>query len=248
MIAVAAFLWAGLCSCDRDPSLGRIKQAGQIRLAMSTGYSPFCFHNDRKELVGFDVDVARELSRRLGVELKIVDTPWEGIIDGLYAHRYDGILGSMSITDERRARVSFSTPYYYSRTRVMVRLDSPFKTHTDLRGRTIGFAIGTTFEKDADRMGAKNFRRYASDDDALMGLQKGEVDAVITDEIVGTYTATRKKYRIGILGGPLGEEQIAAAFRREDAALLAVVDHALKAMQKDGTLRLLMEKMVREGY
>ncbi|PKN60231.1 MAG: ABC transporter substrate-binding protein, partial [Deltaproteobacteria bacterium HGW-Deltaproteobacteria-11] len=236
------------CSCDRDKSLSRVRKTGYISIATSAGYSPFSFYNDKKVLVGFDVDVAGELAKRLGVDLKIVDTPWEGIIDGLNARRYDGILGSMSVTEARRAVVSFSTPYYYSRTRVMVQSDSPFKDHTELKDKTIGIAAGTTFERDAGSIGSKNIRRYASNDEALLGLQKGEVDAVITDEVVGMYTVNRKKLRIKILGGPLGEEQIAAAFRKEDKALLAEVNHALQAMQKDGTLRRLMEKMAREGY
>ncbi len=249
MIAAATvFLFIAGCSCDRDKSLSRIKQAGHIRIALSSGYSPFSFYNDKKELVGFDIDVAGEVAKRLGVDLKIINTPWEAIIDGLNAQRYDGILGSMSITEARRDQVSFSTPYYYSRTRVMVQMNSSFKNHTDLKDKTIGFAVGTTFEKDAARIGAKNIRRYPSDDEALLGLHKGEVDAIITDEIVSMYTINRKKLRIKSLGGPLGEEQIAAAFRKEDKALLAEVNHALQAMQKDGALRRLMEKMAREGY
>jgi polar amino acid transport system substrate-binding protein len=249
MIAAAAmFLLIAACSCDRDKSLSGVRQAGQIRLATSAAYSPFSFYNDKKELVGFDVDVAREVAKRIGVDLKIVDTPWEGIIDGLNARRYDGILGSMSVTEARRAVVSFSIPYYYSRMRVMVKTDSPFKGHAEIKDKTIGIAAGTTFEKEAGSIGAKKIRRYPSDDEALLGLHNGEVDAVITDEVVGMYTINRKKIRIKILGGDLGEEQIAAAFRKEDKALLAEVDHALQAMQKDGTLRRLMEKTVREGY
>jgi polar amino acid transport system substrate-binding protein len=201
MIAAATILLISGCSCDRDKSLSRIKQAGHIRIALSAGYSPFSFYNDKKELVGFDIDVAREVAKRLGVDLKIIDTPWEGIINGLNAQRYDGIL-----------------------------------------------AVGTTFERDAVSIGAKNIRRYPNDDEALLGLHQGEVDAVITDEIVGMYMAMKKKLRIKSLGGPLGEEQIAAAFRKEDKALLAEVNHALQAMQKDGAMRRLMEKMGREGY
>ncbi|MFH1081579.1 MAG: transporter substrate-binding domain-containing protein [Pseudomonadota bacterium] len=248
IVAAAVSLVIAACSCDGDKSLSRVRKAGYITIATSAGYSPFSFYNDKKELVGFDVDVAGEVAKRLGVDLKIVDTPWEGIIDGLNARRYDGILGSMSVTETRRTVVSFSMPYYYSRTRVMVQSDSSFKDHAELKDKTIGIAAGTTFERDAGSIGAKNVRRYADNDGALLGLDKGEVDAVITDEIVSMYTVNKKKLRIKSLGGPLGEEQIAAAFRKEDKALLAEVNHTLQAMQKDGALRRLMEKMVRVGY
>ena len=249
MIAAAAvFSMVAGCSCDQDESLSRVRKAGRITIATSAGYSPFSFYNDKKELIGFDIDVAKELAKRLSVDLEIVDTPWEGILNGLNARRYDGILGSMSVTEARRSVVGFSTPYYYSRTCVMVKVGSPFKKQANLQGKTIGVAAGTTFERDAGRIGAKNIRHYASDDEALMGLQRGEVDAVITDEIVSTYMATRKKVPIKRLGDTLGEEQIAAVFRKEDKTLLAEVNHALKAMQKDGFIRDLIDKMAKKGY
>jgi len=249
MIAAAAvFSLIAACSCDRDKSLSSVRQAGHIRLATSAGYSPFSFYNDKKELVGYDIDVAAEVAKRLGVRLKIVDTPWEGIIDGLNARHYDGILGSMSVTESRQAIVDFSEPYYYSRTRVMVQANSPFKRHAELKDKSIGIAAGTDFERYARNIGAKDIRRYPSDDEALLGLHQGEVDSVITDEIVGRDAVNRKKYRIKSLGVPLGEEQIAVAFRKEDKALLAAVNDAVQAMQKDGAMRRMMEKMAREGY
>src|SRR5690554_5214571 len=85
-----------------------------ISFAGSGGYPPFNYMNDKGEVEGFDVDVAQEIADRLGMEMEYVTTAWDGIIEGLRARRYDGILGSMAITDEREERVDFSIPYYYS--------------------------------------------------------------------------------------------------------------------------------------
>lgn len=92
---------------------------------MSGGYPPFNFYSDTNELVGFDVDVAREVAARLGVALKPVTTEWSGIIEGLRSGVYDGILGSMAVTEDRLKVVNFSTPYYYSGAQMMVKRIHP---------------------------------------------------------------------------------------------------------------------------
>jgi polar amino acid transport system substrate-binding protein len=237
------------CSTPQDESLVRIKKTGYISFAMSCGYPPFSFYNDKKQVVGFDVDVSREVARRLGVQPRIVVTDWNGIINGLQSESYDAILGSMSVTEERAAAVSFSIPYYYSRCKVIVKKGAPFKDpYKDLPGKRFGVAKGTTFENDAKALGAGNIRLYEDDEQALMALQKGEVDAAITDEIVGIYLAKRKNLTIESIGGPLRTEKIAVAFRKNDESLLLQVNKILKAMQADGTLRLLSEKIIKNEY
>ena len=242
------FLLLG-CSARQDDSLARIKKAGFIRFAMSCGYPPFTFCNDKNHVVGFDVDVSKEVAKRLGVEAKIVVTEWNGIINGLQSKSYDGILGSMSVTEERAAAVNFSIPYYYSRCRVIVRKGSPLKDpNKDLLGKGIGVAKGTTFENDAKVLGAGNIRLYEDDEQTLMALQKGAVDAAISDEIVGIYLAKRKNLTIEPIGEPLRTEKIAVAFRKGEDSLLLHVNKVLKAMQDDGTLRLLSEKIIKNEY
>jgi polar amino acid transport system substrate-binding protein len=236
------------CSANQDDSLARIKKAGHISFAMSCGYPPFSFYNEKKQVVGFDVDVSKEVSKRLGIQAQIITTEWGGIINGLQSKSYDAILGSMSVTEERAAAVSFSIPYYYSRCRVIVRKGSPFKDPKDLMGKRIGVAQGTTFENDAKSLGAGTTRLYEDDEQALMALQKGAVDAAITDEIVSIYLTKRKGLTIEPIGDPLHTEKIAVAFRKGDESLLLQVNKILKAMHDDGTLRLLSEKIIKNEY
>jgi polar amino acid transport system substrate-binding protein len=237
------------CSGRQDDSLARIKKTGSISFAMSCGYPPFSFYNNKNQVVGFDVDVSREVAKRLGVQAKIIVTDWNGIINGLRSESYDAILGSMSVTEERAAAVGFSIPYYYSRCRVLVRKGSPFKDPgKDLRGKAVGVAKGTTFENDAKVFGAENIRLYEDDEQVLIALQKGAIDAAISDEIVGIYLAKRKSLAIEPIGDPLRTEKIAVAFRKVDESLLLQVNKILKAMQDDGTLRLLSEKIIKNEY
>ncbi|PKM80210.1 MAG: hypothetical protein CVU89_14590 [Firmicutes bacterium HGW-Firmicutes-14] len=116
-----------------DDSLERVKKAGKISFAMSGGYPPFNYFTDEDELTGFDVEIGKEVAARLGVEYEPVTTDWSGILEGLRSGRYDGIFGSMAITDERLEVVDFTDPYYYSGAQLIVRDDSSISGPEDLK-------------------------------------------------------------------------------------------------------------------
>jgi polar amino acid transport system substrate-binding protein len=239
LLALALLCIAILPACSQDSprdGLARVKEDGSISFAMSGGYPPFNFYNEKNELVGFDVDVSKEVARRLGVEFKPVTTEWSGIIEGLRSGVYDGILGSMAVTQERLKVVDFSTPYYYSGAQLMVREGSPFSAHADLSGKTIGVVTGTTFEQDAEKLGAGEVRLYKDDNQTLLELSNGVVDAVITDRVVGVNAMNSGKFQIALLGPPLRSEDIAVAIRKEDGTLLGEINGVLAAMHEDGTL------------
>ena len=236
--AAASILLFGLVSCsDKEvDSLERVRKAGEISFAMSGGYPPFNFYSDTNELVGFDVDVAREVAARLGVALKPVTTEWSGIIEGLRSGVYDGILGSMAVTEDRLKVVNFSTPYYYSGAQMMVKKDPSFASPADLRGRIVGVVTGTTFADDAAKLGVGEVKLYKDDTQTLTELSSGVVDGVITDRVVGVNAMNSGKFEIEPLGAPLRSEDIAVAFNKKDETLLEAVDQILKAMHEDGTL------------
>ena len=247
-LIVASVLLFPACSTDQGDSLARIKNAGQISFAMEGTFPPFNFYSDKNELVGFDVDVAREMASRLGVRFRPVITEWSGIIEGLLSRTYDGILASMAVTEERLRLVNFSVPYYYSGAQLMVRKDAPFKGPEDLRGRTIGVCSGTTYENDAKDLGAGDIRLYKDDIQALTELHKGAVDGAITDKVMCIYIMNREKLDIKPLGATLRSERMAVAFRKEDVTLLKKVNKILEAMHKDGTLNSLIIKVALGGY
>lgn len=116
-----------------DDSLDRVKKAGKIKFAMSGGYPPFNYFNDKEELTGFDVEIGKEVAKRLGVSYEPVTTDWSGILEGLRSKRYDGIFGSMAISKERSEVVDFTDPYYYSGAQLIVRNDSKINSPDDLK-------------------------------------------------------------------------------------------------------------------
>jgi ABC-type amino acid transport substrate-binding protein len=107
-----------------DGTWNKIKEKGVATFAMSGGYPPFNYYNENNELTGFDVEIARAVCEYLGVKYEPITTAWDGIIEGLRAKRYDGVWGSMAITDQRLEIVDFSDPYYISGAQLIVVEDS----------------------------------------------------------------------------------------------------------------------------
>ncbi|HPE29494.1 MAG TPA: transporter substrate-binding domain-containing protein [Candidatus Mcinerneyibacteriales bacterium] len=116
-----------------DDSWEKAKKRGVLSFAMSGGYPPFNYYNEKNELTGFDVEIAQAVCDRLGVRYEPVTTAWDGIIEGLRAGRYDGVWGSMAITEERQKIVDFTDPYYVSGAQLVVRKDSPITGAESLR-------------------------------------------------------------------------------------------------------------------
>ena len=116
-----------------DDSWAKAIKRGVLSFAMSGGYPPFNYYNEKNELTGFDVEIAKAVCDKLGVRYKPVTTAWDGIIEGLRAGRYDGVWGSMAITEERQKIVDFTDPYYVSGAQLVVRKDSPITGAESLR-------------------------------------------------------------------------------------------------------------------
>ncbi|MCF8146605.1 MAG: transporter substrate-binding domain-containing protein [Deltaproteobacteria bacterium] len=236
------------CSREQESTLARIRDAGEISAAMSADYPPFNYLIESGELEGFDVDVVLELAGRLGVKPKIVIKKWSGIIQGLLAGEYDIILGSMAISEERLKLVSFSIPYYHSEVRVVVREGSGMQDLDDLKGKTVGIGAGSNYENDARELGFADIRFFDPWTQGLLELQKGNLHAVIIDQIVGIHAVEFGKFKIQFLGPPLRREVVAIAVRKEDKSLLKAINGAVLSMQKDGFLAELGRKMARCEY
>ncbi len=231
------------CVAGQDQSLERIKKAKVIRVAMTPGYPPFSYYNSKNEMVGFDAAFAKEIARRMEVDVKIVSVAWKDIMAGLIAGDYDAIVGSMSVTEERAKVVDFSQPYYHARSQAMVLKGSALKNVKELKTKTVGVIEGTTFEDDAKALGAGQLRRYKTNDEALVALHSNEVDAVITDDVVAHYATANMGFAVESLGDTLSTDKISIAVRKGDCSLLKRIDAIIGEMKKDGTLRGMVERM-----
>ncbi len=228
---------------DVDDSLDRVLEAGVITVVGSGDYPPFNFYDDNDNVVGFDVDTGKEIAKRLGVELKYETSAWDGLPDGLRAGRYDAILGSMAITEERLKIVSFTTPYYYSGAQLIVRKDSGITDADQMEGKEIGVVTGETFMEDAQGLGA-DVVPYEGVNQILMELLNGRVDGMITDRLVALNGMNQIKGgdELTLAGDLLRLEEMALAVRQKDNKLREKLSEILQEMHDDGTLAKISEK------
>lgn len=222
---------------------GGSKDTSTLSFAGSGGYPPFNFMLEDGSADGFDVDIAKEISSRMGKKLNYVTTSWDGIIEGLRAGRYDGILGSMAITPERLKIVDFSDPYYFSGPQLIVRKDSGLTGINDFDDTMkVALVTGTTFEKDALTAGI-NAKLYEDDNQTLRELINGRVDGVLTDRIVGLNAMAKMKGgdQLTIAGSVLRTESMGIALQK-DSPLTSKINVILSEMHADGTMKKISDK------
>lgn len=224
-------------------SLQRVLDAGKFTVVGSGGYPPFNYFDENGEVVGFDVDVGKEIAERLGVELDYVTSDWDGLTEGLRSKRYDAILGSMAITPDRLLVLSFSDPYYYSGAQLVVNKDSEITDPSQMEGKSIAVTTGTNFVNDVKDLGATE-SLYQDDNATMMELTSGRVDGVITDRLValGIMGKISGGDNLTLCGKIMRLEEMGIAFNQDDDTLLEKVNEILGEMREDGTLREISEK------
>ena len=142
-----------------------IQERGEIIVAMEGTWSPWTYHDENDELVGYDVEVAKLIARELGVEAKFVEGEWDGLLGGLESGRYDIMANGVEITEERAQKYDFSEPYGYIHTALIVHTDNDaIKSYEDLDGKTTANSISSTYMTLAESYGAKGMRVTKAED------------------------------------------------------------------------------------
>jgi polar amino acid transport system substrate-binding protein len=214
---------------------------GKLTFAMSGLLKPLNY-KDQGKLVGFDVEIGEEITKRIGLEPNPVTNPWETIIQGLKGKKYDAIIGSMTATEERAKQVDFTDPYYISGAQIFVaESNDTLKTKEDLKDKRIGVMQASTYKTVAEQY-TKDIKNYPSDVYALQDLGPGRVDAVITDKIVGISAMKESGLKIKDVGEILRQENIAIAVNKDNPVLLKKINEAIKSMVEDGTYEKISTK------
>ena len=239
--AIAGLATFGTAVADE---LDGITEAGVMRIAMSGAYPPFNFVNEQNEVVGFDPAIGAEIARRMGLEVEIITTQWDGIIAGLLGNRYDAIVGSMSITAERDEVVDFVGPYYTTKRAIFTRPDSGITSVSHLGEATVGVTLGETHEEWANEMGY-SVRTYRGLPELLLELENGRVDVIVNDS-VAAILAMGEIGQAYFMLPDLETDVIGAgiAIREGNPMLAAEMQAALDAMMEDGTYLAIAEEWV----
>jgi len=244
MIASIAVI-AG-CSDTGSASTGDAKK---FVFANSGAYKPFSFDKSGK-IVGFDVDIANEIAKRINREPVMQSpVPFDALIQGLKAGKYNALVASHAITDERKQQVDFSRPYYRSGAQIFIADDnSDIKAAGDLQGKKVGVVKASTYLALAKTLtDAEKVTTYDSDVIALQDLRTGRVDAVITDKLVGLIAKNESGLKINAVGEILKQDEMGIAVKKGDTELLKSIDKALEDMIADGTYEKISKRWFDEN-
>ena len=235
-ILVLALVFAVGCSSEPETTLDKVQEEGILTIGMSADYKPFEYTDENGEIVGFDVDIAKAIGEKLGVEVKFVDTAFSGLIPGLKSDKYDLIMSAMTITEERAKSVDFTNQYFNAGQVVAVMEDNnDIKGHKDLTGKKVGVQLGTTGDLKVSEMdNIEQIKRYEKIPQAFIDLRNGRLDAIVNDLPV-TAAYILKHPEVKMVGKPFTTEHYGIAARPGDEELLKEVNGALKEIKEDGT-------------
>jgi len=264
-IGAAAALVMSASVSFAGEALDRVMSNGVLKVATDAAWAPQSFLNDDNEMDGFDVDVAREIAKRLGVEVEFVTPSWDIITAGNWNGRWDLSVGSMTPTLGRAEVLSFPAVYYFTPASVAVHADSPFQSISELNGKAVGATTASTFElylqKDLeiDAEGVPSFeyqitagenKSYRDSTAAMDDLRLG--DGVRLNAMVGSLpaimNAIENNYPLRILGDPVFYEPLALAIDKGDQEFNDKLASIIADMQDEGIMSALSEKWYGVDY
>jgi len=240
-----AGLLIGLASCAK-------KEPTKIVFASDATFPPMEMVDTNKNIVGFDVDMINAAAKAAGFTVEIRNTAWDGIFAGLDNGKYDAVLSSVTITDERKKTMDFSIPYINAGQILTVRADENNVTAlTDLKGKKVGAQIGTTgaFEidkvKDANKITEKTYDEIGL---AFEDLANGRIDGVVVDNpTAAAYALQNDKYKgkLKTVGVPFTEEYYGVAVKKGNQKVLDLINAGLKKIMDSGENKQIEDKWLR---
>jgi polar amino acid transport system substrate-binding protein len=210
-------------------------------------YAPFESQNEKGEIVGFTIDVVNAAAAKAGVQVKFVNTPWEGIFNALQQGDRDMIASSVTITDERKQTMDFTNPYFDAVQLIAVKDNSKIAKFADLKKAKVGVQTGTTGDEAVTKLLGKtstNVKRFESTPLALKELEAGGVDAVVADNgVVIHYVANNPGGKFKTVSDKeFVPEQYGFAVKKGNAELLGKMNEGLAALKADGSYDTIYKK------
>lgn len=227
-LALAAAATAALARTFDD-----IRKDGTIRIATEGQFAPFN-HFQGSKLTGFEVEVAEAIVARIGLKLEWKALGFDALLAGLQQDRWDLVIASHGITEERAKAVTFTDPHYCSGGLIVAK-DPAIRSAKDLAGKVVAVQTGTTYLENVKKLaGVKEVKNFPSDTDARSALITGRVDAWVTDRFVALNSLAANPGAGMKSGDFLFVERIAAAVSKGNSSLAGEWNKALAALMADG--------------
>ncbi|WP_157152053.1 amino acid ABC transporter substrate-binding protein [Brachyspira sp. SAP_772] len=225
---------------EADNSLQKVKEAGKLVLGLDDAFAPMSFIDENEEIVGFDIDLAKEVTKIMGVELETKPVDWASSILSLKKGDIDVIWSGFAVNESRKKQVNFSKPYLYNRLMVAIYAGrDDIKSKEDLKGKVVGVQTGSSnYEillNDPISKELKEIRQYDTYVNAFLDLEAQRIDAVVAGETTIRYYIAKENANFELLEEePLTSQYVSVGLRKGDMELLNAIDSALDTIRTNG--------------
>lgn len=249
VISTVVCMGLGLTGCGAKATSGTLDKDTLV-VGLDDTFAPMGFRDENGEITGFDIDLAKAMGEKLGKKIEFQSIDWNMKETELNGGNIDFIWNGYSISDERKKQVDFSVPYLKNRQIIITLADSDIATKADLEGKVVAAQTGSTavdaIEAEPEVMATFKDGKpvtYESNNDVLMDLEAGRVDAAVADEIIIRYYISKKgeeKYKI--LDEDFGEEEYGVGMRKGDTAMVEAFNKAYKELKDEGVVAIISTK------
>lgn len=214
---------------------------GKIYVGTNAEFPPFEYLQDGK-IVGFDIDLINAIGKEINKDIVIKDMAFDGLIPALQMNKVDIVIAGMTASEDRKAAVNFSSPYYEANQVIILNENNKdIKGFKDLNGKIVGVVLGFTGDLVISEMKDVNSKKYNASYGAIMELQNNKIDAVVLDSQTAiNYVKHNKGIKLCNSKGDL--EEYAIAISKNNPKLLAEINKAIEELKKNGTYDKLIEK------
>ncbi len=235
----------------KKSTLETILKRGELRVGFESGYMPFEMTDKKGRFVGFDIDMAKEMAKAMGVKFVPVNTSWDGIIPALTTKKFDIIMSGMTITQERNLKINFAEPYIVVGQTILLakKHKGKVKTYKDLNNKkyTITSKLGTTGEQAVKRLIPKaNYKSFETEPEAALEVVNGKADAFVYDlPYCVVFNAQQGKGKLVFLDKPFTFEPLAWAINKGDPDFMNWLNNFLRQIKNDGRYDRIYNKWIK---
>jgi polar amino acid transport system substrate-binding protein len=228
-----------------------ILKRGELRVGFEAGYLPFEMANKKGDFIGFDIDMAKEMAKAMGVKFVPVNTAWDGIIPALVTKKFDIIMSGMTVTQERNLKINFADPYIIVGQTILLnkKHEGVVNSYKDLNDPkfVVTSKLGTTGEQAIKRLIPKaTYKSFEVESEAALEVLTGKADATVYDlPFCATFMAQRGEGKLIFLDEPFTFEPLAWAIRKGDPDFLNWLNNFLRQVKNDGRYDQIYNKWIK---
>jgi len=235
----------------KKSTLEQITKRGELRVGFEAGYLPFEMADKKGRFIGFDIDMAKEMAKAMGVKFVPVNTAWDGIIPALITKKFDILISGMTVTQERNLKVNFADPYIIVGQTILLnpKHKGKVKSYKDLNNPkyTLTSKLGTTGEQAIKRMIPRaKYKSFEVESEAALEVLNGKADATVYDlPFCATFMAQQGKGKLVFLDEPFTFEPLAWAIRKGDPDFMNWLNNFLRQVKNDGRYEKIYNRWIK---